>query len=86
MQVKIGKDRLVTLGALRGSTRPVIITGSKGQVTRILKAAEPFADALQERGISVIPVKVSEEDPSAKLAALKEEFRYATQLNFKCHS
>lgn len=74
-QVKIGKDRLVTLGALRGSTRPVIVTGSKGQVTRAVKSAEPFIDALQERGISVIPVKVSEEDPSAKLAALKETFR-----------
>lgn len=75
MQVKIGKDRLVTLGALRGSTRPVIVTGSKGQVAKTLKAAEPFMDALQERGISIVPVKVSEEDPSAKLAALKEEFR-----------
>ena len=73
--MKIGKDRLVTLGALRGSTRPVIVTGSKGQVAKTLKAVEPFIEALQERGISIIPVKVSEEDSSAKLAALKEEFR-----------
>ena len=78
LQVRIGKDRLVTLGALRGSTRPVIIAGSKGQVSKTLKAAEPFVDALQERGISIIPVKISEEDSSAKLAALKEQFRSIT--------
>jgi len=75
LQVKLGKDRLVTLEALRGTTRPVIVTGSKGQVNRALKAAEPFLDALRERGVSVIPVRVTEDDPSAKLAALKQEFR-----------
>lgn len=63
------------MGALRGSTRPVIVTGSKGQVTRTLKGAEPYEDALQERGISIVPVKVSEEDPAAKLAAVKEQLR-----------
>lgn len=75
LQVKLGKDRLVTLEALRGTTRPVIVTGSKGQVNRALKAAEPYLASLRERGVSVIPVMVSEDDPSAKLAALEQSFR-----------
>ena len=74
VQVKLGKDRLVTLEALRGSTRPVIVTGSKGQVSRALNSAQPYLDSLRERGVNCIPVRVTEDDPSAKLAALKQEF------------
>ena len=78
MQVSIGPERVVTVDTLRGSVRPVIISGSRGQVLRSIKSAAAYIEALRERGVSIIPVILSDEDPSDKLAALKSEFRYGT--------
>ena len=80
MQVTIGANRVVTLEAIRGSVRPIVISGSKGQVSRAIKNALPYVDSLRQRGVSVIPIPVSEVDPSSKLAALKEEFRSVLPL------
>lgn len=79
-QVKLGEDRVVTVDTLRGTTRPVLVTGTKGQVSRAIKAAGPLIDALRTRGLCVIPLVLSEDDPSAKLAALKAEFRWVSTL------
>lgn len=71
----MGSERVVTLEALRGSVRPVIVSGTKGQVSRAVKNAAPFIDSLRQRGVSVIPLPVSDVDASSKLAALKADFR-----------
>lgn len=78
----MGLNRVVTLEALRGSVRPVIISGSKGQVSKAVKNALPYVDSLRQRGISVVPLPVTDIDSSSKLAALKEEFRYLLILTF----
>ena len=80
LQVKLGSERVVTLEALRGSVRPVIVSGSKGQVSRAVKNAAPYIESLRQRGISVIPLPVNDVDSSTKLAALKESFRSVTEL------
>lgn len=42
IQVTLSGDRILPLAAFRGTTRPVIVAGSKGQVSRALAAAEPY--------------------------------------------
>lgn len=74
-QVSLGSgERVIPLAAFRGSTRPVIIAGSRSQISRALAGAEPFREALRERGVSVIPIEVSAEDAGEKLRQLKAEF------------
>ena len=80
MQVRIGGERVVTLGTIRGSVRPVLISGSRSQVQRSIKAAGPYIESLRDRGISVIPLPTSEDEPGDKLAALKAEFRLVVVL------
>lgn len=73
LQVTLSPGRTVPLAAFRGTTRPVIITGSKGQITKALASAEPFKQELRARGISLVPVILSDEDPGEKLRRLKAE-------------
>jgi tetratricopeptide (TPR) repeat protein len=73
LQVNLGPGRTVSLAAFRGSTRPIILTGSKGQINKALASAEPFRQELRLRGISLVPVVFSEEDPGEKLRKLKAE-------------
>lgn len=73
LQVNLGPGRTVPLAAFRGSTRPIILTGSKGQINKALASAEPFRQDLRLRGISLVPVVFSEEDPGEKLRRLKVE-------------
>lgn len=67
-------ERVIPLAAFRGTTRPVIIAGSRTQISRALAGAEPFREALRERGVSVIPIELSAEDAGDKLRQLKAEF------------
>lgn len=73
LQVKLGPGRTVPLAAFRGTTRPIILTGSKGQINKALASAEPFRQELRLRGVSLVPVVFSEEDPGEKLRRLKAE-------------
>lgn len=75
LQVIMGGNRKVPLAAFRGSARPVILTGSRGQVTRALSAAEPYKKELRARGVSVIPVVLSDDDPGEALRRLKAELQ-----------
>lgn len=61
------------LSLFRGSTRPVIVAGSKGQVARALTAAEPYIEQLRERGVSVVPIIMNDDDPQERLRRLKLE-------------
>lgn len=75
LQVSLGSgERVIPLAAFRGTTRPVIIAGSRTQISRALAGAEPFREALRERGVSVIPIELSAEDAGDKLRQLKAEF------------
>lgn len=73
LQVTLSPGRTVPLAAFRGTTRPVILTGSKGQISKALASAEPFKQELRARGISLVPVILSDEDPGEKLRRLKAE-------------
>lgn len=64
---------MLPLAALRGTTRPVILAGSKGQVTRALTAAEPYQGALRARGVTLVPVIINPDDPQERLRRLKAE-------------
>ncbi len=74
-QIRIN-DRILPLASLRGNTRPVILTGSRGQISRALREAEPRIAELRERGVSVIPIVVNDDDSDEKLKALKTQFRW----------
>ena len=65
---------MIPLAAFRGTTRPVIIAGSRSQLSRALAGSEPFQAALRERGVSVVPLELSAEDAGEKLRQLKAEF------------
>jgi len=73
LRVNLGPKRTVPLAAFRGSTRPIILTGSKGQINKALASAEPFRQELRSRGISLVPVVFSQEDPGEKIRKLKAE-------------
>ncbi|PRW20574.1 LOW PSII ACCUMULATION chloroplastic [Chlorella sorokiniana] len=72
--VSLSSDRVIPLAAFRGTTRPVILAGSRGQLNRALAGAEPFREALRERGVSIVPIQLSAEDADEKLRRLKAEF------------
>ena len=77
LKVKVGSDRVVPVAKFRGSTRPVLIAGSKGQISRTLQAAKPFISELRLRGVSVIPLESDAADFTQTLKSLKQEFKYA---------
>jgi len=76
-QVRMGPERVVPLARLRGQVRPVLLAGSAGYVNRALRAAEAHRGALAARGVALVPLVLSDEDPQAKLQALKAQFRCA---------
>ena len=73
-QVQLGPERVVPLASFRGAARPVVLAGSQGYISRALKAAELFRTELRARGVSVVPLALTANDPGEKLAALKREF------------
>ena len=76
LQIEVSPDRVLSLAALRGTTRPVLIAGSRNQLQKALRAAEPFKEQLRERGVSVIQLQQGEgSDTGEKLKALKNEIR-----------
>lgn len=77
LQIKIGKDKVVPIAKFRGTTRPVLIIGSKGHIQKVLKAAEPLVADLRLRGVSVITLQTDDADFTQQLRNLKEEFRQA---------
>ncbi len=74
-QVRMGAERVVPLARLRGQVRPVLLAGSMGYVNRALKAAEPHRPELRLRGIALVPLVLSDENPEARLQLLKAQFR-----------
>lgn len=53
-QLELSSGKLLRLGQLRGAARPVIVAGTTEQVAAALAAAEPYREALQQRGVFVI--------------------------------
>lgn len=70
-----GEERILPLARLRGQVRPVLLAGSAGYVNRAMRAAEPLRAELRERGVAVVPLVLSDEDPETRLQALKAQFR-----------
>ncbi|KAI8112872.1 hypothetical protein M9434_004192 [Picochlorum sp. BPE23] len=59
-QVELSNSKMLRLGQLRGSARPVIIVGTKNQVAGALQQAEKFREALEERGVLIIAIPMYE--------------------------
>ena len=79
LQIEVSPNRVLSLAALRGTTRPVLIAGSRNQLQKALRAAEPFREQLRERGVSVIQLQQGEgSDTGEKLKALKNEIRWCS--------
>lgn len=75
LQLSFSGGRVLPLASLRKVVRPVILAGSKGQVNKAIAAAEGLYPSLKARGICLIPVILSQDDPDAKLRQLKEELK-----------
>lgn len=75
VQIKLGSDKVVPIAKFRGTTRPVLIIGSRGHIQKALKAAEPHVAELRLRGVSVITLQTDDTDFTQQLRNLKEEFR-----------
>ena len=75
LQIKIGSEKIVPVAKFRGSTRPVLIAGSKGQIQKTLQGAKPYISELRNRGVSVIPLESDSADFTKALKSLKQEFK-----------
>lgn len=79
LQVDLGNGRVLPLIKFRGQLRPIILAGTRSFVDKAIKDAEPYYESLRERGVSVVPLvmgsRSEQEDPEAKIRALKREFR-----------
>lgn len=75
LQIKIGSDKIVPVAKFRGSTRPVLIAGSKSQIQDTLQGAKPHIAELRTRGISVVPLESDSADFNQALRSLKQEFK-----------
>lgn len=79
LEVVIG-SKTVLLQSLRLTARPVVIYGSQGQVSRSVRAAEPYKEELMARGVCLVPVVTETmaedelDEADRKLAALRREF------------
>ena len=56
MELSTGK--ILRLGQFRGAARPVIIAGTPAQVAAGIASAEPYRQALIERGVLVVGVPI----------------------------
>ncbi|CAG9463674.1 unnamed protein product [Pedinophyceae sp. YPF-701] len=75
LQVELPGGRTVALSRLRGNSRPVVLAGSRADVLRATRGAQKYKQALQDRGIVLVPVIFgSEDDPSTRLEALRSDF------------
>ena len=70
-----GSDMSVPLASFRGTYRPIIVAGSKGQVKKSLARAAGFKKDFIERGIVVVPVIINSEDVDEKLQQLRKEMK-----------
>lgn len=73
LQVAVSGRRAVPLAAFRGTARPVVVTGSRGQLARALQASEPYYSLLRDRGVCLVPVELSDNDPADRIRRLKVE-------------
>ncbi|KAK9816632.1 hypothetical protein WJX72_003075 [[Myrmecia] bisecta] len=74
LQIQLNNDRVVPLAKFRGTRRPVLLAGNRSYVARAMKAAEPFREQLATRGVALVPIYLSEEDPDEQIRALRAEF------------
>ncbi|KAF8071380.1 LPA1 [Scenedesmus sp. PABB004] len=58
LPIALGNGKRLRLGALQGSSRVVVVAGTPQQVADALAAAEPHREALQRRGVFVVPLPV----------------------------
>jgi len=77
-QVELSNSKVLRLGQLRGSARPVIVVGTKSQVAGALQQAEKFREALEERGVLIIAIpmydsSVEEEEDALDIPELTEK-------------
>lgn len=77
LQVRVSKsgNRSVPLSAFRAMYRPLVIAGSKGQVTKSLQKAASLKQQLVSRGVVVIPVILNDQNVDANIQRLKEEMK-----------
>ncbi|CAD7695268.1 unnamed protein product [Ostreobium quekettii] len=76
LQVRTAASRVMPLARLRGTVRPVVVAGTKSQIARVLKAARPLREELQDRGVCVIPVITTDAaEPADKIKALKQKLQ-----------
>jgi len=81
-QVATASDRVLTLAAFRGSTRPVLLVGGRGYLQKAEAAAAPYRDALRQRAVSLVLLPLEDaDDPTEKLKSLKAKFKCAQRLS-----
>eukprot|EP00798_Chlamydomonas_sp_ICE-L_P019857 gene19857-26551_t len=51
LSIQLANGRTLRMGKLRGTSRCVIVAGTPEQVAASMEAAEPYKDALKERGV-----------------------------------
>ncbi|GJP45926.1 hypothetical protein CLOM_g5261 [Closterium sp. NIES-68] len=61
LPLRLQTGKVVELVQLRGTTRPVILSGRKEAVQQAMKRAEGYRKQLQERGILLVPVVQSKQ-------------------------
>lgn len=69
--LQLANGKKLSVGALRGNARIVLVAGTKTQVAASLEAAEPFKEELVKRGVLVVPLPLfATPDETAELPPL----------------
>lgn len=64
LPVRLANNRTVELSALRENTRPVIIAGTAENVERSIRASQIYREDLLKRGVLIIPLVWSKNNPT----------------------
>lgn len=59
-QLELANGRVLRLAQLRGFARVTVVAGSAAQVAAAVVAAEPYREALVERGVLLVPLELSQ--------------------------
>jgi tetratricopeptide (TPR) repeat protein len=73
LELSLPSGRTIPLASLRGTSRPIIIMGNKGHLSKALAAAQRYRKDFVQRGICIVQVPLNNDDPEERLRQLKAE-------------
>ena len=74
LRIELSNKRVVSVGQMRGTCRLLVMAGTRDHIQAGLERAEPFKQALVERGVLVVPLYRDGSGP-IRAAAVEETMK-----------